>query len=116
MNIDYEIELYKQKIELLEQKKKLMQGKQITEDQLNVIRQNISKRIKKMRKASGIQQSELSELISCSRTSISNIERGEHMPTLPTLLRIVMAIGCNISDILKDSDIRSEPNDAKKSI
>lgn len=106
MNIDAEIEILKQKIELLEQKKSLIQGKQLTQEQLNAIEQKISKRIKQMRKVSGVQQHELSELIGCSRTSISNIERGEHMPTLPTLLRIVVAIGCNISDILKDSDIK----------
>lgn len=106
MNIDAEIESLKQKIELLEKKKSLIQGKQLTPDQLRSIEQKISKRIKQMRKASGLQQQELSELIGCSRTSVSNIERGEHMPTLPTLLRIVVAIGCNVSDILKDSDIK----------
>lgn len=106
MNIDQQIELYKQKIELLEQKKSLIQGKQLSPDQLRSIEQKISERIKQMRKVSGLQQQELSDLIGCSRTSVSNIERGEHMPTLPTLLRIVVAIGCNISDILKDSDIK----------
>lgn len=106
MNIYQQIELYKQKIELLEQKKSLIQGKQLSPEQLRSIEQKISKRIKQMRKASGIQQHELSELIGCSRTSVSNIERGEHMPTLPTLLRIVVAIGCNVSDIIKDSDIK----------
>lgn len=106
MNIDQQIELYKQKIELLEQKKSLIQGKQLNPDQLRSIEQKISKRIKKMRKVSGLGQQELCELIGCSRTSVSNIERGEHMPTLPTLLRIVVAIGCNISDILKDSDVK----------
>lgn len=106
MNIDAQIEEYKQKIELLEQRKRLIQGKQLTQDQLNAIEQKISVRIKQLRKASGLQQQELSDLIGCSRTSVSNIERGEHMPTLPTLLRIVVAIGCNVSDILKDSDIK----------
>ena len=106
MNIDQQIELYKQKIELLEQKKSLIQGKQLSPDQLRSIEQKISERIKQMRKVSGLGQQELSELIGCSRTSVSNIERGEHMPTLPTLLRIIIAIDCNVSDILKDSDIK----------
>ncbi len=106
MNIDQQIELYKQKIELLEQKKSLIQGKQLSPAQLRSIEQKISERIKQMRKVSGLGQQELSELIGCSRTSVSNIERGEHMPTLPTLLRIIVAIGCNVSDILKDSDIK----------
>lgn len=59
-----------------------------------------------LKRSSGLQQQELSDLIGCSRTSVSNIERGEHMPTLPTLFRIVVAIGCNVSDLLKDSDIK----------
>jgi len=106
LNIDQQIELYKQKIELLEQKKGLIQGKQLSPAQLRGIEQKISERIKQMRKVSGLGQQELSELIGCSRTSVSNIERGEHMPTLPTLLRIIVAIGCNVSDILKNTDIK----------
>ena len=106
--IEQEIEDYKRKIELLEHKKKLIEGKQLTQDQLAEIQQKVSERIKQMRKISGVKQDELAELIGNSRTSISNIERGEHMPTLPTLLRIITAIGCKLSDILKDEDLVCE--------
>jgi len=104
--VDDEIEECKKRLELLEKKKQLVEGRQLTKDQMIQIQKNISARIKQLRKVSGVKQEELAELIGCSRTSVSNIERGEHMPTLPTIFRIIVAIGCNVSDIFKDGDIK----------
>lgn len=102
MNIDQEIEEYKRKIEELEKKKNLLKGRKISPEQAKVIEKSISQKIKHMRKISGLKQDEIAELFGVSRTTISNIERHYHLPTIPTLLNLIAAIGCKISDVLPD--------------
>jgi len=105
VNLDQEIDKLKQKIDLLEKRKSLIESKSISNEKLNLIQSEIGCRVKHLRKISGLKQEDLCDIVGLSRTSISNIESGKHCPTLPTLLKICCAIGCNISDIIKDGDL-----------
>tara|TARA_R110002049_G_scaffold45305_8_gene132249 strand:- start:4707 stop:5054 length:348 start_codon:yes stop_codon:yes gene_type:complete len=64
----------------------------------------ISKNIKELRKAKGLGQENLAELISLSRSSISNIEIGKHQPSIFTIYEIAIALGCKITDLLPSMD------------
>lgn len=105
MNIENQIDALKAKIELLEKRKALMESKSISDEKVNSICTEIGQRLSQMREVSGLRQQDLCEIVGLSRTTISNIERGEHSPTIPTLIKICSAIGCRISDIIKDEDI-----------
>lgn len=48
----------------------------------------LGKRIKELRKATGLTQEKLAEAIGIETTSLSGIESGRHFPSLPTLEKI----------------------------
>lgn len=50
----------------------------------------LGKRIKELRKKSGLTQEKLAELIDIETTSLSGIESGRHFPSLPTLEKIAV--------------------------
>ena len=51
-------------------------------------KQLLGKRIKELRKAQGLTQEQLAELIDIETGSLSAIESGRHFPSLPTLEKI----------------------------
>lgn len=53
----------------------------------------VGDRIKRRRKAAGLTQEALSELIDLSKNHLSNIERGRYLPTIETLLLICDILG-----------------------
>lgn len=60
----------------------------------------IGKKIQEMREGRGIKQEELAQQVKVSRASISNLERGKHVPTLPLLYQICNALSVDTPDIL----------------
>lgn len=58
------------------------------------------------RKSKNLSQEVLSGLADIGRTHLSAIERGERKPTLETLYRISVALGMNMSDIVKEMEKR----------
>lgn len=60
----------------------------------------IGKNIKEWRKLKKIGQEDLADKISISRSSLSNIEIGNHQPTIHVIYEIALALDCDITDIL----------------
>lgn len=63
----------------------------------------IGNRIKAARKAKGLSQSELSELIDRSVGYMSYIETGSKKPSLETLIQIANALDVTIDELLSDN-------------
>ena len=63
----------------------------------------IGNRIKTARKAKGLSQSELSELIDKSVGYMSYIETGSNKPSLETLIQIANALDVTIDELLSDN-------------
>ena len=67
----------------------------------------IGNRIKAARKAKGLSQSELSELIDRSVGYMSYIETGSKKPSLETLIQIANALDVTIDELLSDNLVAS---------
>ena len=64
--------------------------------------QKVGRRIQEARKARGLTQSELSQLVNLSPKYISNIECGFKMPKLNTFVEIANALQCDANALLSD--------------
>lgn len=69
----------------------------------------IGNRIKSARKAKGLSQSELSELIDKSVGYMSYIETGSKKPSLETLIQIANALDVTIDELLSDNLAAASP-------
>ena len=69
----------------------------------------IGNRIKAARKAKGLSQSELSELIDRSVGYMSYIETGSKKPSLETLIQIANALDVTIDELLSDNLAADSP-------
>ena len=69
----------------------------------------IGNRIKAARKAKGLSQSELSELIDKSVGYMSYIETGSKKPSLETLIQIANALDVTIDELLSDNISAASP-------
>ncbi|MBQ8825219.1 MAG: helix-turn-helix transcriptional regulator [Ruminococcus sp.] len=68
----------------------------------------VGQAIAEFRKRKGLSQEVVSGLADIGRTHLSAIERGERKPTLETLYRISNALNVNMSDIVKEIEIKLE--------
>lgn len=59
----------------------------------------LGKRIKELRKMSGLTQEKLAEMIDIETTSLSGIESGRHFPSLPTIERIANKLNVEIKTL-----------------
>ena len=59
----------------------------------------LGKRIKELRKNSGLTQEKLAELINLETTSLSGIESGRHFPSLPTIERIATQLNVELKTL-----------------
>ncbi|HOO52384.1 MAG TPA: helix-turn-helix transcriptional regulator [Alphaproteobacteria bacterium] len=75
----------------------------------------IGKRIKAARKASNFTQELLAEKAGLSPTYIGQIERGERVPTLQSLLQLIDALGVDITDIIRKESITRKCDETLKS-
>ena len=68
--------------------------------------------MKKLRKAKGLSQKELAEMVELSDAQISLIERGKRKPSFETLLKIAEALDCESSDLYSERKNRPGITDA----
>ena len=59
----------------------------------------LGKRIKELRKESGLTQEKLAELIDIETTSLSGIESGRHFPSLPTIEKIATKLNVELKTL-----------------
>ncbi|MBE5774742.1 MAG: helix-turn-helix transcriptional regulator [Clostridiales bacterium] len=64
--------------------------------------QKVGKRIQEVRKARGLTQAELSQMLDLSTKYISNIECGFKTPNLNTFVAIANALKCDANQLLSD--------------
>ena len=64
----------------------------------------VGNKIKEYRHKKGITQAELAEMVGIARVSIISIEKGRHLPTIETALRLQKALGISLEELfwLKD--------------
>ncbi len=72
----------------------------------------VGNRIKLLRMAKGVPQTELSEKVGISQTNLSNIEHGRTAATVANLFKISEVLNCKLADFFVDFD--GEPNDKKE--
>ncbi len=61
---------------------------------------HIGKRVKLLRKARKLSQEELAGRMERSVFTISQIERGQHLPKIDTLLDLAKNLNCDVNDII----------------
>lgn len=69
-------------------------------ENINILYETVGRNIKKLRKSNKISQEELANFISLSRSSISNIEIGNHQPSIYVIYEICLALDCEVYDLL----------------
>lgn len=62
--------------------------------------------MRKLRKAKGLKQKELAEMVGLSESAISQLESGKRFPSYETLLKIAEALDCESSDLLSSRSNR----------
>lgn len=62
----------------------------------------IGQNVRDARDDSGLTQEELADAIGVSRTSITNLERGEQRPPLHRLLRLAQSLDVSFSDLIPE--------------
>lgn len=61
--------------------------------------------IRASRKSRGMSQEDLANASSLDRSYMGGLERGEHNPTLMTILRLASTLGVKASTLLSDSGL-----------
>jgi len=63
---------------------------------------NLSKNVKKLRKAKGLSQEKMARLADVANNTLIKMERGENKnPTLETLKRVAKALEVSVDDLIK---------------
>lgn len=68
--------------------------------------------VKLLRKANDITQKQLAKKVEMSRVQISRIESGEHIPTMPNMIKICTALNARLAIVL-DANVINEKVEAK---
>lgn len=71
----------------------------------------LGKRIREMREAAGLTQSELAALTLKSVETISNFERGKTIPSVRTLAAIAERMECSIADFFEKNQMSAKADD-----
>jgi transcriptional regulator with XRE-family HTH domain len=69
----------------------------------------IGRRVQLLRKERGMTQAALASLVSLTRASIVNIERGRQKFLVHTLIQMARALGVSTTELLTETDVSSEP-------
>ena len=64
----------------------------------------LSRRVKMIRIAKGVSQTDMAEEIGLSQTNLSNMESGRTAITIQNLFKIQKVLGCKMSDFFVDFD------------
>ncbi|MCZ4320296.1 helix-turn-helix transcriptional regulator [Aequorivita viscosa] len=70
------------------------------ENRNKILYQTIGGNISLQRKKKNLGQEKLAKLISLSRSSLANIETGNHQPSIFTIYEICQALECEITDLI----------------
>lgn len=69
---------------------------------MNKISEHIGNEIKRMRKIKGYSQQDFADMISLTRASVINIEKGRHSPTLEKIYIICKILECTPNDLFPE--------------
>lgn len=64
----------------------------------------LSRRVKKIRLAQGVSQTDMAKAIGVSQTNLSNMEAGRTAITVQNLFKIQKVLGCKMRDFFVDFD------------
>lgn len=67
-------------------------------------RQTNESKLARARIARGLTQTQLADMVGCTRVDVSRWERGTHTMGGQRLVQIARALGCRIEDILDDPE------------
>lgn len=70
------------------------------EDKSRVLYKTIGGKIGAQRKKKDMNQQDLADLISLSRSSLANIEMGKQQPSIFTIYELSQSLGCEITELL----------------
>ncbi|MEK6537172.1 MAG: helix-turn-helix transcriptional regulator [Actinomycetota bacterium] len=73
----------------------------------------IGQRVLATRERRGLTQQDLADRAEMARANITRLEAGKHAPKLDTLRRIAVALGLEVSDLLKEPSYRPGVEDAQ---
>lgn len=66
------------------------------------IEQIVGQRIQKIRRAKGLTQQQLAEMVGISTNYLSDVERGKSSARIDKLVAIINALGCSADDVFAD--------------
>ena len=72
------------------------------------IKEELGKKIKRMRQNRGLTQEQLSEMIDVSQRTLSGIEIGENFVTAETLDKLVLALNTTTEELFANNHLKSE--------
>ncbi len=75
------------------------------EDASRVIAWAVAQRIKKARETGGLTQKDLAEKSGIARPNIVRLEKGRHMPTLPTLQKIAKVLNLDLHRLVAQPEL-----------
>jgi transcriptional regulator with XRE-family HTH domain len=58
--------------------------------------------LERLRKAAGLTQAQLAEMVGVDQATVSRWEQGERSPMIATAFAVANALHCTIDDLLKD--------------
>lgn len=68
----------------------------------------VRNRLRQLRQERGLSQQELAERAGVTRQTVSGIESGRYLPTVPVALRLARALGCRVEDLF-DLEAPADP-------
>jgi transcriptional regulator with XRE-family HTH domain len=72
------------------------------------------RRLRELRQKYGVTQQQLSVSTGLTEGYISNMERGLKVPSLTTILRLAVALGCNVTTLVSVFDRTDLPSILRK--
>ena len=67
-------------------------------------------RLRELRQKYGVTQQQLSVTTGLTEGYISNMERGQKVPSLTTILRLAVALGCRVTELVSIFDKTDLPS------
>jgi transcriptional regulator with XRE-family HTH domain len=67
-------------------------------------------RLRELRQKYGVTQQQLSVATGLTEGYISNMERGQKVPSLTTILRLAVALGCRVTELMSIFDKTDLPS------
>lgn len=77
-------------------------------DEDTIIIEKIGAKVRRKRKAAGLTQEKLAELMDCSITTISRLENGQQLMSMVNLIRLAEILNANVSDFFVDFNFRND--------